>query len=442
MVLLTWLAGSNTLTAQPPMESAAEAVKNMRVGWNLGNTLDSNSGDTLNMWIEHWTDRSPAAYEKAWGQEVVTPELMKMMKDGGFNAIRVPVTWYPHMEAKFNFPTWENSYWYPSKDDLGTKVDRVWMKRVHEVVDYIVSQGMYCILNVHHDTGAGNTTWLVADNEVYQQQRGRYESLWKQIATEFRDYDEHLLFEGYNEMLDSYDSWCFASFATPSRYDAQVASDAYAAINNYAQSFVDAVRSTGGNNATRNLVVCTYGACSAEGNWSGHLTDPIREMKLPQDETEGHIIFEVHTYPSVANLASAKTSVAAMVKNLNTHLVSKGAPVIFGEWGSSDWADTPAYQASMTSFCEYFVDLAKKNNMGTFYWMGMSDGADRSVPQWTQEWLKDAIMRGYYGADGYDGIGDVTDVQPRICYSIDGSACQQPARGVYVRGSKKILGTR
>ena len=82
-------------------ETATEAVKNMKVGWNLGNTLDSNSGDINNMWIEAYTSRTPSDYEKAWGQPVTKPELIKMFKNAGFNAIRVPVTWYPHMEAKF-----------------------------------------------------------------------------------------------------------------------------------------------------------------------------------------------------------------------------------------------------------------------------------------------------------------------------------------------------
>ena len=73
-------------------ETATAAVTNMRVGWNLGNTLDSNSGDVNNMWIEKWSSRTPFDYEKAWGQPVTKPELFKMFKEAGFNAIRVPVS--------------------------------------------------------------------------------------------------------------------------------------------------------------------------------------------------------------------------------------------------------------------------------------------------------------------------------------------------------------
>ena len=78
-------------------ESAASAVRNMGAGWNLGNTLDTNSGDITNMWLEAYSDRSPTAYETGWGQPVTTRALIHMFKEAGFNAIRVPVTWYPHM---------------------------------------------------------------------------------------------------------------------------------------------------------------------------------------------------------------------------------------------------------------------------------------------------------------------------------------------------------
>ncbi|MDE6371719.1 MAG: glycoside hydrolase family 5 protein, partial [Duncaniella sp.] len=175
-------------------ETAAQAVANMRLGWNLGNTLDSNSGDLENMWIERWTERKPSDYETAWGQPVTKPELFKMFKDAGFNAIRVPVTWYPHMEAKFD----TDLKWDPASDPIGTKIQDEWMKRVHEVVDYVISQDMYCIINIHHDTGAATTGWLVADEKEYAAQKERFEAIWTQIAEEFKDYGEHLLFEGYN----------------------------------------------------------------------------------------------------------------------------------------------------------------------------------------------------------------------------------------------------
>jgi aryl-phospho-beta-D-glucosidase BglC (GH1 family) len=413
-------------------ETAASAVANMRVGWNLGNTLDSHSGDVNNMWIEKWTSRNTADYETAWGQPVTKPELFRMFKDAGFNAVRIPVTWYPHMEARFPL---NGTAWDPANDDIGTKIQVKWMSRVHEVVDYVISQGMYCILNIHHDTGAANTAWLVASETDYSQQKERFQAVWKQIAEEFKDYDEHLLFEGYNEMLDPYDSWCFASFGTSSNYNAAVAASAYNAINSYAQSFVDAVRSTGGNNAQRNLIVSTYGACCGSGTWNTHLQDPLKKMMLPSDSLSDHLIFEVHSYPDVKDLNSAKTEVRQMIRDLKNYLVAKGAPVIFGEWGTSTDGAYNNYRENMLAFARYFVEQAKANDMGTFYWMGLSDGAHRSVPEFNQTDLKDAIIKGYYGDDGYSSItSSKSNQHPSITgyYSLHGQPNPALQRGINI----------
>jgi len=438
---------STTRAQSTEFETAKEAVKNMAVGWNLGNTLDSNSGDTLNMWIEHWTSRTPSDYEKAWGQPITKASLLKMFKEAGFNAIRVPVTWYPHMEAKFSFTSSDNSIWYASKDDIGTEIKTAWMRRVKQVVDYVIDAGMYCILNVHHDTGASNTAWLVADEEVYEQQHERFEAIWTQIAEQFRDYDEHLLFEGYNEMLDIKDSWCFASFAASGSYDASIAASAYKGINSYAQSFVNAVRATGGNNAQRNLIVNTYGACDGSGNWNSHLQDPLKQMKLPDDEVANHIIFEVHSYPDIKNLSSAKSQLNTTINNLKTYLVSKGAPVIFGEWGTSTENAYDNYRSNMVSFYRYFVEQTKKNDMGTFHWMGLSDGDHRSVPEFNQQDLVDAIIKGYYGDGGYiSGIEQVEseDEMPtataKAIYDLSGRrVTHEPTKGIYIINGKKVV---
>ena len=355
-------------------ESANDAVKHMKVGWNLGNTLDAHNGQRV-------TD--PKVSEIMWGQPVTTPELMQMMKEVGFGAIRVPVTWYPHMDGN-------------------NKVDAAWMKRVHEIVDYVISTGMYCILNVHHDTGAdsNNTkSWLKADETVYNQQKARYEYLWQQIAEEFKDYGERLLFESYNEMLDTYNSWCFASFAAPGQYNASVATSAYNAINSYAQSFVNTVRATGGNNAKRNLIVNTYGACNGSGTWNSHLQDPLKQMKLPTDITEGHIIFQVHAYPNVVDLSSAMKEVDQIFRDLNTYLVQKGAPVVIGEWGTSSGNDYIERRSNVLSFAKYFVEQAKVYNYAPFFWMGLSDGTARSFPAFNQADLVLAILQAYYGSN-------------------------------------------
>lgn len=425
------------------IEPADKAVANMRIGWNLGNTLDSNSGDLENMWIEMWSQRRTSDYETAWGQPETKPELFKLFKDAGFNAIRVPVTWYPHMEAKFD----GGLTWDPVKDPIGTKIQAEWMKRVHEIVDYVISQDMYCILNIHHDTGAASTCWLVASEKDYDEQKDRFEAVWTQIAEEFKDYDGRLLFEGYNEMLDPYDSWCFSSFGAPGNYNATVAESAYNAINSYAQSFVNAVRATGGNNAERNLIVSTYGACNGDGNWNSHLQDPLKEMKLPEDEAEGHIIFEVHSYPNLGGgLNNAKNSVKSMMNSIETHLASKGAPVILGEWGTDNGKDYNDRRADMLAFARDFVEQAKSHGFATFYWMGLSDGNSRSVPEFNQPDLVEAIVKGYYGDEGYTEVEvNVPDnAEETEYFDLMGNRLQRPAHGINIirmsdGTTKKIL---
>lgn len=417
IVLIVGLLLSGLFHAEAAdFETAAEAVEHMGPGWNLGNTLDANRQTIADISNSSFWGQQGVDSETWWGQPVTRQPLFRMMKEAGFGAIRLPVTWYNHMDAS------------------GT-VDAAWMKRVHEVVDYVINEGLYCIVNVHHDTGAdtgdrqGNLTgyhWLKADETTYANNKQRFEGLWRQIAEEFKDYDQRLLFEGYNEMLDSvmnwhrkptddfsWGSWCFASFNAKNRYDAASAASAYKAINSYAQSFVNAVRSTGGNNAQRNLIVNTYGACCGAGTWNSHLQDPLKEMRLPDDAVADHLIFQVHTYPSLGNgLAAAKSEVNATIEALKTHLVSKGAPVIFGEWGTSNVDNGSDYtdrHDDLVAFVDFFVRACKENQIGTFFWMGLSDGLYRSDPTFSQPELAETIAKAYHG-DDFVGKYPVKDV--------------------------------
>lgn len=402
LTVLTGLLLMGTFQAEAAdFETASEAVKNMGLGWNMGNTLEANNQSVTDVTNPAYWGQQGLDSESCWGQSVTKPELLKMMKDAGFGAIRVPVTWYNHM-------------------DKDGKVDAAWMARVHEVVDYVINQGLYCIINVHHDTGADSQdgkfkSWLKADEANYAQNKDRYENLWRQIAEEFKDYGQLLLFESYNEMLDKLNSWCFASFASSGKYDASVAASAYQAINSYAQSFVSTVRATGGNNVQRNLIVNTYGSCSGGGDWNQHLKDPLKEMKYPDDPAgKGRIIFQVHSYPSLVNtdskgnitgnrdFGSITREIDDMIKAWNEHLVSKGAPVILGEWGTSnvdkDVTDYDARRELMFQFCEYLVQKCKASDIGTFYWMGLTDGIARFFPAFSQPDLAKTILQAYHGS--------------------------------------------
>lgn len=352
-ILALMLSVISTTQAQE-FESAKDAVKNMGVGWNLGNTLDACSGGAQGLESETY-----------WGQPVTKPELMKMMKEAGFSAIRVPVTWYNHMDAN-------------------GKVDEAWMKRVHEVVDYVIKQDLYCIVNVHHDTGDGSQ-WLHASTTTYNKVKTKFEYLWKQIASEFKDYDQKLLFESYNEMLDDNNRW-----------NEPASDDGYKAINSYAKSFVTTVRNTGGNNKNRNLVVNVYSASS--------MPNAMKALELP--ENTGHIIFQMHTYPNWQNETNAKREIDNLMSNIKSNLLNR-APVIIGEyatfttWPSKiDYYDTNRKVALYAM--DYLVKQAKAAGIATFYWMGLSDGPHRTMPAFNQADLAQTLIKAYYGStEGY-----------------------------------------
>lgn len=339
-------------------ESAKDAVKNMGLGWNLGNTLDAHDA------TKTWT--TTVEHETCWDQPVTKPELLKMMKEAGFGAIRVPVTWYQEMDAN-------------------GKVNDAWMKRVKEVVDYVIDNGMYCIVNVHHDTGADKDnfkSWLKASTSGYNASKEKYEGLWKQIAETFKDYDQHLLFEGYNEMLDEKNTWNEPADKT----------DGYQAINSYAKSFVTTVRATGGNNKDRNLVVNTYSASSV-GN-------AMKQLELPEES--GHIIFQLHSYPNWKSESNAKMEIDNLISTIKTNLLDR-APVIIGEYSTfTEWPSKIDYYDTDRKVAfyamDYLIKQTKEAGIGTFYWMGLSDGPAREMPVFNQADLAETLVKAYYGS--------------------------------------------
>lgn len=348
-------------------QSAAAAVAAMGTGWNLGNTLDANSYDwksTTPGWIVQSTSGKTSDWETAWGQPVTEPKLLTMFANAGFGAIRVPVTWAEHID----------------EDGI---VDQAWMDRVEEVVKYVVNNGMYCILNVHHDTG--EIGWLHCDKATYTKVSKKFYSLWTQIATRFAGYGEKLIFESFNEMLDGNNRWNTTT------------SECYSYIDKYNQDFVRAVRATGGNNGCRNLVVNTYAASTAP--------DAMSAFTIPEDSVEGHLIAEVHSYApyrfafEMENPADQLTvfdsncekEVKSIIYDIDRCLIKRGIPVILGEYG----ATSKVGEKEMAKQAACYVSTAKKYGIACFYWMALSDGADRAKPAWTKPALKDAILSAY-----------------------------------------------
>ncbi len=248
-------------------EDAWHAAALMTPGINLGNTLDATSFNQKEAqqgklgWIPQWGAKGadgkvlPSAWETAWGQPVTTGEIADFMLAPGFQAVRIPVTWAEHLDER-------------------DRVDPAWMARVRQTVDLFYSRGVYVILNAHHDGGADG--WLKAEEDAYRKYSGRFESLWKQIGETFADYDERLLFEGFNEMLDGESNW-----NTPD-------AEAMKWLNAWNQLFVDTVRSLGGHHLKRNLIVMTYAGNGSESS--------LAQFVLPADAVQGHLMVEVHNY--------------------------------------------------------------------------------------------------------------------------------------------------
>lgn len=248
-------------------ETAFKAAANFGPGFNLGNTLDSTSYNLKDAkagkvgWIVQWGKKDaqgnllPEAWETAWGQPIVTEEQVDYILSLGFSTVRIPITWAEHIDDE-------------------NHIDPLWMARVKEVVDMFHSRGIYVIINMHHDGGADG--WIEASHASYTAYSQRFAAVWTQIAETFADYDERLLFESMNEVLDANNNW---SSPTPAAADW---------INKWNALFVKTVRNTGGNNAKRNLILMTYSGGGADSNFS--------KFVLPEDVSPNHLMITVHNY--------------------------------------------------------------------------------------------------------------------------------------------------
>ena len=383
-LLIFIISGTNCINAQQKtFENAHQAVRNMSIGWNLGNTLEScnYSQDSL---IEKTTDCSVKAYETAWGQPQATRELMHKLAEAGFKTIRVPVTWYPHLDKE-------------------NRVDLEWMARVEEVVNYVLDEGMYCVLNVHHDAGDQKTCWLRADLERFDEINARFVSLWQQIANRFNKYGEHLVFEGWGEILDKYGAWVCPED-----------SNAFEAMNRLAQSFVNTVRATGGNNAQRNLMICTYSA--SVGGCYNHDGTPrqsdvaLSSFILPEDSLPDHLIASVHSYiPWNWDQNHSKLSEAHMEEIKQTfgkfdkYFLSRGIPLVIGEYAALFVDGTYAQEGPVTEgdqeegakYARLMVEEATKRDISLLYFMGLIDKEDRMKLKWSRPKTVQAIVDTY-----------------------------------------------
>jgi endoglucanase len=318
--------------------NAAELAAKMGLGWNLGNTLEATGGET------------------AWGNPRVTKAFIDLVKQSGFNAIRLPCSWNQHMA---------NSSTAQLKTD--------WLNRVKEVIQYCVDNDMYVVLNIHWDGG-----WLENNCTVARQEENnaKQKAFWEQIATHMRDFDEHLLFAGANE---------------PNVEN----TDQMAVLKSYHQTFINAVRSTGGKNSYRVLVI------------QGPSTDIEKTNQLmtslPVDNMANRMMVEIHYYtpwnfcgmtenaswgkmfyywgkdnhsatdPDHNPTWGEEDAVDSLFLKMKNQFVNKGIPVIMGEYSpvrrsALTGEALTKHMASRAYYLKYVTMKARENGIIPFYW--------------------------------------------------------------------------
>lgn len=317
--------------------TASEMAARIRLGWNIGNTLEAIGGET------------------AWGNPAVTPGLLRLVKDSGFDAVRIPASWDQYA------------------DPQTARIDPAWLERVRTVVQYALDIDLAVILNIHWDGG-----WL--ENHVTQDKRAenvaKQRAFWQQIATHLRDFDERLMFAGTNE---------------PNVDDAEQMTVLY----DYHQAFVDAVRCTGGKNAWRVLVV--QGPATdiekTDALWTGmpfdsvpdrlmaevHFYTPYNFTLMSADEDWGNQFF----YWGEGNHSATDTAhnptwgeeetVDALLASMKARFVQRGIPVIVGEFSPTRRSNLEGealelHLKSRAYYLEYVTRAALANGLVPFYW--------------------------------------------------------------------------
>ncbi len=336
------------------LPSALDIAPKMYPGWNLGNTLEAGDGNCFTTNAE-----GNIHFENYWQGTKTSQEVIDFVKAQGFRSVRIPCAWMMgHVDNATDVNIHPN-----------------WIARVHEIVDYCINDGLYVVLNDHWDGG-----WLENNLAAYNEETARQlKSMWTQIAEEFRDYDEHLLFAGFNEPDCNENNQ-----PKPARIQA---------LMHYEQDFVDAVRATGGNNASRTLVVQAP---------STSIEHACNYLTMPEDVISDRLMVEVHyysppqftgvwegnqpfyfwgaenhvpsgTYKNYNCTWGEEAYLQEQCKMMYDHFASKGIPVILGEYGAN-WRDIgnvaaqKKHDASIRLFHKLVNQYGPSNGMIPYVW--------------------------------------------------------------------------
>lgn len=302
--------------------SALEFAAAMKIGWNLGNTFDAPGGET------------------AWGNPVTTKELIQLVKELGFETIRIPISWGKHVSAAPDYI-----------------IDADFLERVDTVVSQALEAGLYVVINSHHDNEQYMPIPENADNA-----RQYLDAIWTQVATHFADRDHRLVFETMNEPrvtgvsyewnIDTQNPECMAAIEV---------------VNQLNQTALDAIRRTGGKNADRFVIVSVY-AGSPKSTLIG-------AFHLPEDSADDRLIVSLHAYTPYRFALEMKSGdatfdradeneIRSLIRNVSYRYVQKGIPVIFDEMGCLD-KDKPN---DRYAWCVAFVSAARENGIPCLWW--------------------------------------------------------------------------
>lgn len=327
-----------------PDNEAMEFVRNLELGWNLGNTFEAY--DCAN-------SVSDLEYESAWSNAVTTKEMIHTISESCFNTLRIPISWHNHLV------------------DENYTISEDWMKRVQEVVDWALDEDMYVIINIHHDDGPD---FIDPTYDNLESSKDFARTIWEQIAGHFADYDERLIFETMNEprKVGSDIEWWIEDV------ESDAAKEGFECINEINQTIVDTIRESGGKyNSSRYILVPGYCAKA--------MYTAIPDFKLPNDDkatAENRLLVSIHEYTpydfaladesetrsvddfSIDNVDRTK-EIDNFMKDMYDSFISKGVGVVIGEFGARNKNENTE---ARTEFAAYYTAQARHYGMTAMWW--------------------------------------------------------------------------
>lgn len=319
--------------------TSMEIVSDMKSGFNLGNTLDTESTN-----------------ETAWGNPLTTKEMIDEIAKRGFKTLRIPVTWRFHMGDAPNY-----------------EIEKGWLGRVQEIVDWARLNNMYVIINIHHDD-----EWIIPTYEKEEEVKDRLKKVWTQIANKFIEYGDYVIFETLNEPRHE---------GTPEEWSGGTV-EGRDVLNKYLKASVDAIRATGGNNSNRHLMVPTYAASSIQ--------KAMDDLIIPNNDNK--IIVSLHNYfpfdfslggtDSTWGTDQDKVDMDNMFDEIYNKFIINGQAVIMGEWSTANQGDNIE---DRLRHADYYAKGCAQRSLGTILW-DAGGTFDRNALNWPYGNIADIVI--------------------------------------------------